>query len=121
MRQVVPAEFAKLCARSVSYNPHFTHSFNFNNNDDGHIAGLPQDAFWKGGAGGHGIYVVPSLDLVVFKLGGNEGQYDPALTRLPVKYSYNGSRDGWKPADPKLLGDSSPKTVQLVVAALSAQ
>jgi CubicO group peptidase (beta-lactamase class C family) len=120
-RQVVPADFAKLCAQSVSYNPHFTHSFNFNNNDDGHIAGLPKDAFWKGGAGGHGIYVVPSLDLVVFKLGGNEGQYDPALTRLPVKYSYDGSRDGWKPADPKLLGDSSPKTAQLVVSALTAQ
>jgi CubicO group peptidase (beta-lactamase class C family) len=119
-RQVVPADFAKLCGQSVSYNPHFTHSFNFNNNDDRHIAGLPKDAFWKGGAGGHGIYVVPSLDLVVFKLGGNEGQYDPALTRLPVKYSYNGSRDGWKPTDPKLLGDSSPKTVQLVVNALTA-
>jgi len=27
-------------------------------------------------------------------------QYDPKLTRLPVTYRYDGSRDNWKPAIP---------------------
>ncbi len=87
-QQILPAEFVKMCGQSVTYNPHFTHSFNFNVNDDGHLKGAPKDAYWKGGAGGYAIYVVPSLDLVVYKMGGNENQYDPALTRLPVRYQY---------------------------------
>ncbi len=120
-KQIVPADFVKLCGQAVRYNPHYTHSFNFNTNDDAHVTGLPKDAFWKGGAGGHGIFIVPSLDLVVFKLGGTEGQYDPALTRLPVPYTYDGSRDKWTAPDKKLLGDTSPKTLELVVAALAAQ
>jgi CubicO group peptidase (beta-lactamase class C family) len=115
--RILPAEFAAQCGRSVSYNPHFTHSFNFNVNDDGHLAGAPRDAFWKGGAGGYAIYVVPSLDLVVWKLGGNEGQYDPALTRLPVRYRYDGSREGWKaPANP---GDTTGKTLEMVIRAIT--
>ena len=113
--QILPAEFARMCGRSVSYNPHFTHTFNFNVNDDGHLSGVPKDAFWKGGAGGYAIYVVPSLDMVIYKMGGNEGQYDPALTRLPVRYKYDGSRDGWK-ATP--VGDSTGKTLQMVLEAL---
>ncbi|HYZ85701.1 MAG TPA: serine hydrolase [Bryobacteraceae bacterium] len=118
-RQIVPAEFVRLCGRSVSYNPHFTHSFNFNVNDNGHVKFVPKDAYWKAGSGGHAIYVVPSLDLVVFKLGGTEGQYDPALTRLPVKYSYDGSRKDWKPGDPNEIGDATARTLQLVIAAIS--
>ena len=39
-------------------------------NADGHVAGAPKDAFWKSGAGGFCLYVVPSLDLVIYKLGG---------------------------------------------------
>lgn len=117
-RQVVPAEFARMCGRSVKYNPHYTHSFNFNVNDDGHAAGVPRDAYWKGGSGGHAIYIVPSLDLVVFKLGGTEGQYDPALTRLPVKYTYDGSREGWKPGDPKAIGDSTERTLRKVIESI---
>jgi hypothetical protein len=108
-----------MCGRMVKYNPHYTHSFNFNVNEDGHLAGVPKDAFWKGGAGGYAIYVVPSLDLVVYKMGGNESQYDPALTRLPVRYKYDGSRDGWKPGDPKTIGDATGKTLQMVIAALT--
>lgn len=117
-RQLVPADFVKMCGRSVKYNPHYTHSFNFNVNDDGHVADVPKDAFWKAGSGGYSIYVVPSLDLVVYKLGGTESQYDPALTHLPVRYKYDGSRDGWKAADPKLAGDATSKTLQMVVAAV---
>ena len=104
-----------MCGRSVSYNPHFTHSFNFNFNEDGHLSGVPKDAFWKGGAGGYAIYVVPSLDMVIYKMGGNEEQYDPALTRLPVRYKYDGSRDGWK-ATP--VGDSTGKTLQILALLL---
>jgi CubicO group peptidase (beta-lactamase class C family) len=114
--QILPAEFAKMCGRSVKYNPHFTHSFNFNVNDDGHLDGVPKDAFWKGGSGGYAIYVVPSLDMVIYKMGGTEGQYDPALTRLPVKYTYDGSRANWKATN---VGDSTGKTLQMVIAAIS--
>lgn len=115
-QQIVPADFVKMCGRLVRYNPHYSHSFNFNVNEDGHVDGVPRDAYWKGGAGGYAIYVVPSLDMVIYKMGGNERQYDPALTRLPVKYTYDGSRANWKPGDPKTIGDSTGKTLQMVVA-----
>jgi hypothetical protein len=105
----------------VKYNPHYTHSFNFNMNEDGHIAGVPKDAYWKGGSGGYCIYVVPSLDMVIYKMGGTESQYDPQLTRLPVKYKYDGSRDTWKPGDPKTIGDSTARTLQMVAAAVRSQ
>jgi len=118
-QQIVPAEFVKMCGRMVKYNPHYTHSFNFNVNEDGHYAGVPKDAYWKGGSGGYAIYVVPSLDLVIYKMGGTESQYDPKLTRLPVKYEYDGSRANWKPGDAKAAGDSTGKTLQMVVAAVS--
>jgi CubicO group peptidase (beta-lactamase class C family) len=115
---IVPAEFVKMCGKIVKYNPHYNHSFNFNVNENGSVSGVPRDAYWKGGAGGYAIYVVPSLDMVIYKMGGNEGQYDPKLTRLPVKYSYDGSRADWKPGDPKVVGDSTGKTLQMVVSAV---
>lgn len=117
-KQIIPADFADMCGRMVKYNPHYHHSFNFNVNENGNLANVPRDAFWKGGAGGYAIYVVPSLNLVVYKMGGNEGQYDPALTRLPVKYEYNGSRADWKPGDPKTIGDATGRTLQMVIGAL---
>jgi len=120
-QQILPAEFAKLCGRMVKYNPHYQHSFNFNVNENGNLADVPRDAYWKGGSGGYAIYVVPSLDLVIYKMGGTEGQYDPALTRLPVKYTYDGSRANWKPGDPKVIGDSTGKTLQMVVAAIGGR
>lgn len=118
-QQIVPGDFVALCGRMVKYNPHYNHSFNFNVNEQGQLAGVPRDAFWKGGAGGYAIYVVPSLDLVVYKMGGNEGQYDPALTRLPVRYKYDGSRADWKPGDPKVIGDATGRTLQMVIAAIT--
>jgi CubicO group peptidase (beta-lactamase class C family) len=117
--QIVPAEFVKMCGKMVKYNPHYNHSFNFNVNENGNVSGVPRDAYWKGGAGGYAIYVVPSLDMVIYKMGGNEGQYDPKLTRLPVKYSYDDSRANWKPGDPKVVGDSAGKTLQMVVSAVT--
>jgi CubicO group peptidase (beta-lactamase class C family) len=117
-QQIVPAEFVRQCGRMASYNPHYSHSFNFNVNEDGHIKDVPRDAYWKGGSGGYAIYVVPSMDMVIYKMGGTEGQYDPALTRLPVLYKYDGSRDNWKPGDPSVIGDSTARTLQMVVAAV---
>jgi CubicO group peptidase (beta-lactamase class C family) len=118
-QQIVPAEFVRMCGRTVKYNPHYSHSFNFNVNDHGAVAGVPADAYWKGGAGGYAIYVVPSLDMVIYKMGGSESQYDPALTRLPVKYTYDGSRKDWKAPDPKLIGDATTKTLQMIVSAVT--
>ena len=84
-------------------------------NADRHVAGAPRDACWKSGAGGYSIYVVPSLDIVIYKMGGNERQYDPALTGLPVLYKYDGSRDGWK-AGPG-TDSGVRKLLEMVVAA----
>ncbi len=112
-QQIVPADFVRhVRSGMVKYNPHYTHSFNYNVNEDGHVSGAPRDAYWKGGSGGYCIYVVPSLDMVIYKMGGTESQYDPQLTRLPVKYQYDGSRANWKPGDPKAIGDSTAKTLE---------
>jgi CubicO group peptidase (beta-lactamase class C family) len=96
-RELVPADYVARCNKPSPYNPHTPFSLQFEHNADGHVAGAPRDAFYKSGAGGFGIFVVPSLDLVIYKLGGNNGQYDPALTGLPQPSEYDGSRDNWKP------------------------
>jgi CubicO group peptidase (beta-lactamase class C family) len=96
-KQLVPAEYIAKCNQPLPYNPHAPFSLQFEHNADGHVAGAPRDAFYKSGAGGFGIFVVPSLDVVIYKLGGNNGQYDPALTGLPQPFNYDGSRDNWKP------------------------
>jgi CubicO group peptidase (beta-lactamase class C family) len=95
--QLVPEEYIALCNKPSPYNPHCPFSLQFEHNSDGHVAGAPRDAFYKSGAGGFGIFVVPSLDLVIYKLGGNDRQYDPALTGIPQPFQYDGSRDNWKP------------------------
>jgi hypothetical protein len=94
----------------------------FENNSDGHVAGAPRDAFWKSGAGGFCLYVVPSLDLVLYKMGGNEGQYKEELTGIPQP-SYDGSRENWKPlprtpfSDGSLGGDDGLRRVLEMVCA----
>lgn len=82
-RQLVPADYIKLCQKTLPYNPHFPFSLQFEHNQAGQIVGAPRDAFYKTGAGGFCLYIVPSLDLVIYKLGGNDGQWNPDLTRLP--------------------------------------
>ena len=96
-KQLVPAEYIALCNQPSKFNPHTPFSLQFEHNSDGHVAGAPKDAFYKSGAGGFGIFVVPSLDLVIYKLGGKDNQYDPALTQLPQPFDYDGSRDKWEP------------------------
>jgi CubicO group peptidase (beta-lactamase class C family) len=99
-RQIVPSAYVKQAGSPSPYNPHYPYSYMFEVNGDGHVAGAPRDAYWKSGAGGYSIYVVPSLDLVIYKMGGNESQYDPQLTGLPVLYHYDGSRAAWKAPAP---------------------
>lgn len=79
----------------------------FEVNADGHVAGAPADAFFKSGAGGFGIMIVPSLDLVIYKMAGSDSQYDPALTGLPQNYPYDGSRDNWKPPTKSQFNDGT--------------
>ena len=95
-RQLVPADYISKCNQMSPYNPHCPFTLQFEQNSDGHVAGAPRDAFWKSGAGGFAIYIVPTLDLVIYKMGGNNGQYDPALTGLPQPEPDH-SRDDWKP------------------------
>ena len=96
-QQLVPADYVALCGRPSPFNPHCPFSLMFENNSDGHVAGAPRDAFYKSGAGGFGIFVVPSLDLVIYKLGGNDSQYDVELTGLPQPSTHDHSRDNWRP------------------------
>ena len=121
-QQLVPADYIQLCLTASPYNPHTPWSLQFENNADGHVLGAPRDAFFKSGAGGFGIFVVPSLDLVIYKLGGKDGQYDPALTGLPQPTPKT-DRDGWQPIprtgfnEGSLGGDDGLRRVLEFVAA----
>ena len=95
-QQLVPADYIALCNKPSPHNPHSPYTLMFEHNADGHVAGAPRDAFWKSGAGGFGLLIVPSLDLVIYKMGGNIGQYDHSLTGLPQPEP-DLSRDDWKP------------------------
>ncbi len=94
--QLVPADYVALCNKMSPHNPHCPYTLMFEQNSDGHVAGAPRDAFWKSGAGGFAVLIVPSLDLVIYKMGGNHGQYDPALTGI-AQPEPSHERDDWKP------------------------
>ncbi len=81
--QVVPAEYIKKATNASPYNPHYPYSLQFTVNTNANISELPEDTFWKPGSGGHCFYVVPSLDLIVWKMGGRDGQYSKNDTGLP--------------------------------------
>jgi CubicO group peptidase (beta-lactamase class C family) len=83
-KQLVPTDYVRHCGRASPYNPHAPYSLQFDVNTDGHIAEFPRDAFWKSGSGGHTLYIVPSLDLVVWKLAGRDGQYEERDTGIPL-------------------------------------
>lgn len=127
-QQLVPASYIALCGRPSPYDPHAPFSLMFEVNADGHVLAAPRDAFFKSGAGGSAIYVVPSLDLVVYKMSGNDAQFDPALTGLPATYAYDHSRDGWKPGphdqfhDGPIGGDDGVRRLlEMVTAAVVAR
>lgn len=121
-RQLVPADYIAQCRRMSRFNPHSPYSLMFEHNADGHVAGAPRDAFWKSGAGGFALIIVPSLDLVIYKMGGNHGQYDPALTRVPQPPGGT-DRDDWKPLqgtpfqEPSNGGDGGIRRVLEMVCA----
>lgn len=99
-RQLVPADYVKHCGAQSRYNPHSPYSLQFDVNTDGHVPGVPKDAFWKTGSGGHVLYVVPSLDLVIFKMAGRDNQYQQNNTGVPLPpESVKGgeARRNWKP------------------------
>ena len=96
-RSLVPAPYIALCNQPSPYNVHTPFTLQFEHNADAHVAGAPRDAYWKSGAGGFGLLIVPSLDLVIYKMGGNNGQYDPTLTDVPQPPEVDHSRDDWKP------------------------
>jgi hypothetical protein len=66
------------------------------------------DAFWKSGAGGFALIVVPSLDLVIYKMGGSNGQYDSNFTDIPQPEP-NHDRDDWKPHPRHALNRRQPR------------
>ena len=122
-RQLVPAAYLELVGKPSKDNPHCMFSLQFEVNADGHVAGAPKDAYWKSGAGGFCLYVVPSLDLAIYKMGGSDNQYKEELTRIPQALKYDGSRDGWKPIprtpfhDGSLGGDDGLRRVLEMVCA----
>ena len=124
-RQLVPADYVALCGRPSPHNPHSPYSLMFENNSDGHVAGAPRDAFWKSGAGGFGILIVPSLDLVIYKMGGRDSQYDLDLNRIPQSTPPDISRVTWQPIprtpfhEGSLGGDDGlRRTLEMVCAAV---
>jgi CubicO group peptidase (beta-lactamase class C family) len=118
-RQVVPASYVRHASRPSPYNPHHAYSLQFSVNANGDIPELPRDAFWKAGSGGHALYIVPSLDLVVWKLGGRDEQYSQTNTAMtPHLDSVRNvePRDGWKQA---VDNDTAlRRTLQMVVSAV---
>ena len=119
-RQVVSASYVEHCARSSPYNAHYPYSLQFNVNDTGQFPDLPRDLYWKTGSGGHAIFVVPSLDLVVVKIGGRDEQFDPANTGVPLdpQFRYDNSREGWKLGTDAAYDETYAETLRRVIAAM---
>jgi CubicO group peptidase (beta-lactamase class C family) len=103
-KQLVPRPYIEMCHTASPFNPHTPFSLQWEQNSDGHVAGAPRDAFFKSGAGGFCLYVIPSLDLVIYRMGGSTGQYDPTFTDIPQPKP-DTSRDTWKPAPRALFYD----------------
>jgi CubicO group peptidase (beta-lactamase class C family) len=119
-RQLVPAEYVRHASRQSPYNPHFPYSLQFNVNTGRQLGELPRDAYWKLGSGGHALYVVPSRDLVVWKLGGRDDQYAAANTGMephPDAVRSAAPRADWKPAVD--AETAARRTLQLVIAAVT--
>lgn len=122
-QQLVPLDYIKMCQNWSPYNKHSPFSLQFEHNADGHVAGAPKDAFWKSGAGGFCLYVVPSLDLVIYKLGGKDGQYDEKLTGIPQPPPTS-DRSTWQPIpatgfhEGSLGGQALWRVLEMVCAAV---
>jgi CubicO group peptidase (beta-lactamase class C family) len=127
-RQLIPWEYVELLSQPSPFNPHSPFSLQFEINADGHVAGAPRDVFFKSGAGGFGLYIIPSLDMVVYKMSSlNAETYNPNVTGLPLTYTPDSSRDDWKPhpfnqfVDGPVEGDTGVRrTLEMVAAAACA-
>lgn len=124
-KQIVSSGYVDKLSHPSPYQKHAPYSLSFEQNADGHVAGAPKDAYFKSGGGGFGIYVIPSLDMVIYKMAGNDTQYDPAATGLKQDYPYDGSRDTWKPEPhtqfsdgPIGVDDGVRRVLEMVVAAI---
>jgi CubicO group peptidase (beta-lactamase class C family) len=121
-RQLVPEQYIRQCRRQSPYNPHAPYSLQFDVNTDGHYPEYPRDTFWKSGSGAHMLYIVPSLDLVVWKLAGRDSQYEQRDTGVPLAPEIakgSDSRRGWKPAIDERQGQRLllTKVIEAVVGA----
>jgi CubicO group peptidase (beta-lactamase class C family) len=122
-QQLAPPDYIALCQKVTRFNPHYPFSLQFEHNERGQILGVPHDAFFKTGAGGFCIYIVPSLDLVIYKLGGKDGQYDPKMTGLPQPEPKT-DRDNWQPQprtafdEGSANGDSTWRVLEMVCGAV---
>ncbi len=89
-RQLVPPDYMALISRPSPFNPHSPFSLQFEVNADGHVAGAPRDTFFKSGAGGFGLCIVPSLDMVIYKMSSLNGKpmiRRPRVCHLPTSRS----------------------------------
>ncbi len=118
-QQIVPVDYVRASSHSSPYNPHYPYSLQFNVNTNGYWPDLPRDAYWKVGSGNHCMYIVPSLDLVVWKLGGRDGQYDPGDTGIPQNTTAKNNeedRKGWVsnvPGDEAII-----KSLEMVIESI---
>jgi CubicO group peptidase (beta-lactamase class C family) len=117
--QIVPEEYIQRATNASHYNPHYPYSLQFNVNTSGEVSTLPKDAFWKSGSGGHCLFVVPSLNLIVWKLGGRDGQYGTNDTGLPQPLP----KDNTYGPTEKITasGDVNVRTLEMVINAIVKQ
>lgn len=101
-RQIVPAEYVRHCGQRSPYNPHSPYSLQFTVNSEGDAPGVPRDAYWKNGSGGHCFYIVPSARLVIWQLAGRDEQYDPRNTGLTLPHAVRS-----RPASPSQSGGAA--------------
>lgn len=116
-RQIVPSKYIHSASKASPYNPHYPYSLQFNVNSTGELNELPKDAYWKVGSGGHCLYVAPSLDLIVWKLGGRDGQYSINDTGLPES---NPLPNAEQPIIdvPEFHGNVYAKTLEMVISSI---
>lgn len=119
-KQIVPEEYIRSASKTSPYNPHFPYSLQFNVNTNGEIRELPKDAFWKSGSGGHCLYVVPSLDLIVWKLGGRDGQYSINDTGLPEPEPLANAEQPIN-NETEFSGDVYVRTLEMVINSIGAK
>jgi hypothetical protein len=90
----------------------------FEVNQDGDVETSPKDAYWKSGAGGFAIFVVPSLDLVIYKLGGSDGSCASSSTQIRQPKEADDARLDWK-VPRSIPGVGVPGILEVVSAAVT--